>query len=187
MRGLRQPTAALPKGHVSLNTIYTIGHSIHDWETFLGLLTLHGVDVVVDTRSAPASRRAAFANKRTMPALLEQEDMSYVYLGDSLGGKPSDDDLYGLDGKPDYRKMRSQQSFQQGIDDVLELATEETVVLMCSEEDPSKCHRHLLIEPAMLQRGVGLMHIRGDGSVQHSDSISNNRAFARQSQTMLPL
>ena len=83
--------------------------------------------------------------------------------------------------------MRSQQSFQQGIDDVLELATEETVVLMCSEEDPSKCHRRLLIEPAMLQRGVGLMHIRGDGSVQHSDSLSNNRAFARQSQTMLPL
>ena len=175
------------EGQQSLNTIYTIGHSTHDWETFLGLLTLHGVDVVVDTRSAPASRRAAFANKRTMPALLEQEDMSYVYLGDSLGGKPSDDDLYGLDGKPDYRKMRSQQSFQAGIDDVLELATEETVVLMCSEEDPSKCHRRLLIEPAMLQRGVGLMHIRGDGSVQHSDSLSNNKAFARQSQTMLPL
>ena len=177
----------LPKGHVSLNTIYTIGHSTHDWETFLGLLTLHGVDVVVDTRSAPASRRAAFANKRTMPALLEQEDMSYVYLGDSLGGKPSDDDLYGEDGKPDYRKMRSLESFQAGIDAVLELAELHTVVLMCSEEDPSKCHRHLLIEPAMLQRSVGLMHIRGDGSVQHSDSLSNNKAFARQSQTMLPL
>ena len=65
-----------------MNTIYTIGHSIHDWETFLGLLTLHGIDVVVDTRSAPVSRRAAFANKRAMPALLEQEDMSYVFLGD---------------------------------------------------------------------------------------------------------
>ena len=170
-----------------MNTIYTIGHSIHDWETFLGLLTLHGVDVVVDTRSAPVSRRAAFANKRTMPALLEQEDTSYVYLGDSLGGKPSDDDLYGQDGKPDYRKMRSQESFQAGIDTVLELAEEQTVVLMCSEEDPSKCHRHLLIEPAMLQRDVGLMHIRGDGSVQHSDALSNNKAFARQSQTMMPL
>ena len=155
MRGLHQPTAALPKGHVSLNTIYTIGHSTHDWETFLGLLTLHGVEVVVDTRSAPVSRRAAFANKRTMPAHLEQAGMSYVYLGDALGGKPSDDDLYGENGKPDYRKMRSQQSFQQGIDDVLELAERQTVVLMCSEEDPSKCHRHMLIEPAMLQRGVG--------------------------------
>ena len=148
---------------------------------------MHEIDVVMDTRSAPASRRAAFANKRTMPALLEQAEMSYVYLGDSLGGKPSDDDLYGEDGKPDYRKMRSLESFQAGIDAVLELAELHTVVLMCSEEDPSKCHRHLLIEPAMLQRGVGLMHIRGDGSVQHSDTLSNNKAFARQSQTMLPL
>ena len=187
MRGLRQPTTALPKGHVSLNTIYTIGHSIHDWETFLGLLSMHEIEVVVDTRSAPVSRRAAFANKRTMPALLEQEDMSYVYLGDALGGKPSNDDLYGQDGKPDYRKMRSQQSFQAGIETVLELAAQGTIVLMCSEEDPSKCHRHLLIEPAMLQRSVGLMHIRGDGSVQHSESLSNSKAFARQSQTMLAI
>ena len=170
-----------------MNTIYTVGHSIHDWEIFLGLLTLHGVDVVVDTRSAPVSRRAAFANKRTMPALLGHEDMSYVYLGDALGGKPSDDDLYGEDGKPDYRKMRALESFQAGIDAVLDLAERQTVVLMCSEEDPSKCHRHLLIEPAMLQRGVGLMHIRGDGSMQHSDALANSKAFAKQSQTIMPL
>ena len=169
----------------TLNTIYTIGHSIHDWETFLGLLTRHGVEVVVDTRSAPVSRRAVFANKRTMPALLEHEDMSYVYLGDVLGGKPSDDDLYGQDGKPDYRKMRTLDSFQAGVYAVLELAERQTVVLMCSEENPSKCHRHLLIEPAMLQRGVGLMHIRRDGSVQHSDALANSKAFARQSQTVL--
>lgn len=170
-----------------MNTIYTIGHSIHDWETFLGLLVRHGVGVVVDTRSAPASRRAAFANKRTMPTLLEQEDMSYVYLGDALGGKPSDGDLYGEDGKPDYRKMRALESFQAGIDAVLDLADRETVVLMCSEEDPSKCHRHLLIEPAMLQRSVEVLHIRGDGSVQHSDALSNNKAFAKQSQAIMPL
>ena len=172
-------------GMDQLNTIYTIGHSVHDWETFLGLLTLHGIDVVVDTRSAPVSRRAAFANKRTMPALLEHKDMSYLFLGDSLGGKPSDDDLYEKNGKPDYRKIRALESFQAGIDTVLDLATRQTVALMCSEEDPSKCHRHLLIEPAMIERGVGLMHIRGDGSVQHSDALSNNKAFTRQSQTML--
>ena len=84
--------------------------------------------------------------------------------------------LNGQDGKPDYRKMRSLESFQAGIDAVLDLAARHTVVLMCSEEDPSKCHRHLLIEPAMLQRGGGLMHIRGDGSVQHSDALSNNKS-----------
>ena len=141
--------------------------------------------MVVDTRSTPVSRRAAFASKRTMPALLGHEDISYVFLGDALGGKPSDDDLYGEDGKPDYQKMRTLESFQAGVDSVLGLAERQTVVLMCSEEDPSKCHRHLLIEPAMLQRGVGLMHIRGDGSVQHSDALANSKAFARQSQTML--
>ena len=50
------------------------------------------------------------------------------FLGDALGGKPSDDDLYGEDGKPDYRKMRSLESFQAGIDKVLDLAVRHTVV-----------------------------------------------------------
>ena len=81
------------------------------------------------TREAlPSAGRAAFANKRTMPGLLEQEDMSYLYLGDALGGKPADDDLYGQDGKPDYRKMRELDSFQAGIDAVIELAERQTVV-----------------------------------------------------------
>ena len=102
-----------------------------------------------------------------------------------MGGKPSDGDLYGEDGKADYRKIRALESFQAGVDAVLGIAERHTAVLMCSEEEPSKCHRHLLIEPAMLQRGVGLMHIRRDGSVQHSDALANSKAFARQSQTVL--
>jgi uncharacterized protein (DUF488 family) len=38
--------------------------------------------------------------------------------------------------------------------------------LLCSEEDPSKCHRHLLIGRVLRDRGVAVSHIRGDGCIQ---------------------
>jgi uncharacterized protein (DUF488 family) len=36
---------------------------------------------------------------------------------------------------------------------------------MCSEEDPARCHRRLLVTRALTGRGVEVRHIRGNGSV----------------------
>lgn len=88
--------------------------------------------------------------------------MRYVFLGDALGGgKPSDPSFYDPKGKPDYRKIRSSPVFQKGLQEVQELAEDRYVALMCAEEDPSKCHRRLLIGPALEAVGVKLLHIRG--------------------------
>jgi hypothetical protein len=47
--------------------------------------------------------------------------------------------------------------------------------LLCSEEDPSQCHRHLLIGRVLRDRGVELQHIRGDGRVQAESELSAPR------------
>jgi uncharacterized protein (DUF488 family) len=38
--------------------------------------------------------------------------------------------------------------------------------LMCSEEDPTHCHRRLLVTRVLNERGVDVVHIRGDGRLQ---------------------
>ena len=123
------------------------------------------MQVLVDVRTNPVSRWAPFANRRTLPGLLEQEVMGYVYMGEALGGKPADPSYYNADGMPDYGKMRSKALFQDGIMQLLKLARESRIVLMCSEEDPSGCHRTLLIGPALKKHDVSLLHIRKNGSV----------------------
>ena len=142
--------------------ILTIGHSNHRWESFSALLNEHGVQVVVDVRTNPTSRRAPFATRRRLEGLLEEQGVRYVYMGDSLGGKPADPTCYDADGNPDYATIGARPHFLRGIETLVELAEHTRVAVMCAEEDPGKCHRTLLLGPALADHGVELVHIRRD-------------------------
>ena len=150
-------------------TIYTIGHSNHSWDAFVPLLKNHDIQLLVDVRSKPVSRWARFANKNTLPGLLEGEGIRHEYMGDRLGGKPADRSFYDGDGNPDYGKISAEESFHQGLGELLALSKSSRVVLMCAEENPSNCHRNLLLRPALEDHGVTLLDIRKDGKVQESE------------------
>ncbi|MDA1349699.1 MAG: DUF488 domain-containing protein, partial [Chloroflexi bacterium] len=167
--------------------IYSIGHSNHNWDTFYALLREHGVEVLVDTRTKPTSKWAPFASARTLPGLTQNERIEYVFMGDSLGGKPADRSSYDARGKPDYARIRSKEFFKTAIAELVNMAASARVALMCAEEDPAKCHRKLLIGPALEQVGVTLLHIRQDGSVQSSGATGSKKAYQQQLQGALPL
>ena len=165
--------------------IFTIGHSNHTWDDFVRLLRQHGIETLVDVRSRPVSRFAPFANVPTLPRLLEGEGMSYAFMGDSLGGKPSDRSCYDDAGKPDYDEIRSRDFFKTGISELQALAGQSTIALMCAEEDPGKCHRRLLIGPTLAEMGVPLSHIRADGSVQDTEDLGSRKAYLRNFQASM--
>ena len=162
--------------------IYTIGHSNHSWETFSELLTQNGIDLVVDTRSKPVSRFAPFANIRTLPGLLEDAGIDYEFMGGALGGKPADKRFYDAKGKPVYRIMRELDEFQEAIGQLASMASRRQTAVLCSEEDPSQCHRLLLLGPALEESDCELLHIRGDGRVQSTGQLSVGRKYGEQLQ-----
>ncbi len=43
---------------------------------------------------------------------------------------------------------------------------------MCSEENPSRCHRHLLIGRVLRERDVPVSHIRGDGRIETETDLA---------------
>ena len=172
---------------IRLMRIYTIGHSNHTWESFAPLLKRYGIRLLVDVRSSPVSRWAPFASEHTLPNLLEGVDGRYLHLGSSLGGKPADSSYYDTQGKVDYRKLRSAYAFQEGIEELMRLARREEMAIMCAEEDPAKCHRSLLLGPALDEYGVDLAHIRADGSLQSGEAIADTKAYKRQLQGVLAL
>ncbi len=165
--------------------IFTVGHSNHTWDDFAHLLRQHGIDTLVDVRSNPVSRFAPFANVPALPRLLEGEGMRYTFMGDSLGGKPSDRSCYDDAGKPDYDEIRSRDFFKGGITALAALANDSRVALMCAEEDPGKCHRRLLIGPSLAEIGVPLSHIRSDGSLQGTEDLGNRKAYLRNFQASM--
>ena len=165
--------------------IYTIGHSNHTWETFSPLLLDNEIELLVDVRSNPVSRFAPFANHRTLPGLLESVGIDYEFMGGPLGGKPSDRAMYDSKGKPDYHKMRSLDEFQDAIDQLAGMASRRQTAILCSEEDPSLCHRRLLLGPSLEAAGCKPLHIRGDGAVHRNNQLPRGKRYGQQLQGTL--
>jgi hypothetical protein len=87
-------------------------------------------------------------------------------LGDLLGGRPRQANVYDSEGRVDYERVKTTSGFQKGLDRLGQALEEFRLVMLCSEEDPIDCHRALLIAPAMKEHGVATTHIRSDGSVE---------------------
>jgi uncharacterized protein (DUF488 family) len=132
--------------------VWTIGHSNHPGETFVGLLKQHGITTLVDVRSKPVSRFAQFSRDNLIK-LMEGNGLKYLYGGNVLGG---------MCGHKVGSKL-----FQSKMGRILELASDgRRVAMMCSEGKPRECHRAGKLT-AYLHRthpNVKTTHILADGT-----------------------
>jgi uncharacterized protein (DUF488 family) len=142
--------------------ILTIGHSTRTLEDLIGLLQAHGVQVVVDIRTIPRSRRNPQFNQDTLPASLTESGIGYVHLK-QLGGlrHPKTDSINkgwrnnSFRGFADYMQTPD---FESGINELIRLAESTRVTIMCAEALPWRCHRSLIAD-ALLVRGIEMDHI----------------------------
>jgi len=166
--------------------LFTIGHSNQDSQNFLKLLSDNLIQVLVDIRSHPHSKFASQFNTATLKRALADKGIKYLYLGRELGGKPSDPSLYDKEGYALYHLMARSPSFLKALQRLLKGLESCRIALMCSEEDPSECHRHLLIGQVMAREGVQVLHIRADGRAQPDEQITKNSAQVSSQLSMFP-
>ena len=155
--------------------IYTIGHSNTSFDAFVENLKKHNIGTLVDVRSAPFSRYTPHFNYDTIEPLLEREGISYEFMGNLLGGRPNNQSYFSHDGKPDYDKMALDEGFHEGLNTLRRKAEREILCLMCSEEDPAKCHRSKLVSARLAEHELEVMHIRGDGSLESEQDNAKRR------------
>jgi uncharacterized protein (DUF488 family) len=162
-----------------MTTVWTIGHSNHGWERFAKLLARAPVELVADVRSYPHSRVATWSNRGKLEPALQQIETGYVFLGDALGGRPADEDLYDEAGHAVYSLMASRSQFRAATDRLLALAHEHRTAILCSEGDPSHCHRRLLVGKVLCEHDASLEHILPDGSFrgEHEVRMSPDALF----------
>ncbi len=169
-------------------SIYTIGHSNHLPETFVRLLTQAEIEVLVDIRSNPGSQWASYANPRDLERILGAAGIQYIYLGNMLGGHPNDPECYKPQtGKADYKAMQNKESFKQGINKLLEVMKTYRICVMCAEENPSSCHRNLLVSESLRREDVRILHIRGTGQIQTDEELWKENAGVGKNQLPLPI
>ena len=142
--------------------IYTIGHSTQPFERFLELLKAHGVEKVVDVRTVPGSRRAPHFNREHLTKALAGAGIGYLHLK-GLGGwrKPRNDSVntaWQNDSFRGFADYMQTEEFEQSLQELIALAKEERVAIMCAEAVPWRCHRSLIAD-ALTVRGIEVKHI----------------------------
>lgn len=150
----------------SAPTCFTIGHSNHGPDRFGELVVGAGLEVVVDVRSVPRSGYAPHFDQGPLRAALGRLGVEYVFLGGALGGRPSDEACYDPDGHVRYDRVAATPAFADAMDRLSSLLADRRVALLCGEEDPTHCHRRVLVGRVLLDDGIDVVHVRGDARLQ---------------------
>jgi uncharacterized protein (DUF488 family) len=137
--------------------VLTIGHSTRSLREFCDLLRAHEVTFVVDVRTVPRSRHNPQFDKTLLPEALQEAGFGYAHLP-ALGGlrhaKRESTNLgwrnASFRGFADYMQSPG---FAQGLTQLIALANEQRVAMMCAEAVPWRCHRSLIAD-ALLVRGI---------------------------------
>ena len=153
--------------------LFTIGHSTHTLDAFVGLLKKHGVTALADVRSAPFSRFNPQFNKDALERSLKAQSIKYVFLGRELGARSDDRSCYE-NGRVQYGRLARTDLFRRGIERVMHGVEEHNIALVCAEKEPLDCHRTLLVSRALEAQGVSVTHILADGRLE-AHTVTMNR------------
>ena len=153
------------------STVYSIGHGNKSLEKFIEELHTYKIEFLFDVRSKPYSKFNPHFNRDFLEAELTQNNVTYVYAGDYLGGLPSDISCY-VKGKVDYEKVKEKDFFKEGINTILEANDEKVVIaLMCSESKPETCHRSKLIGQELLKHNISINHIIDANTTKDQEKV----------------
>jgi uncharacterized protein (DUF488 family) len=137
--------------------VMTIGHSTRPLEEFIHMLQAHGVTRVVDVRTVPRSQHNPQFNKASLPRSLKKVGIGYVHMPGLGGLRDAKRDSISLGwrnqsfrGYADYMQTLE---FAENLVELIRLAEEDQIVLMCAEAVPWRCHRSLIAD-ALLVRGI---------------------------------
>jgi uncharacterized protein (DUF488 family) len=151
--------------------IYTVGYGSRSVEELIALLHVHGITYLVDVRTAPYSRYKPEFSRQPLAAVLDTVGIHYLYMGDTLGGRPDDPACY-TDGRVDYDKVRTTPRYGQGIERIrTAFHQQRRIALLCSEGKPEMCHRSKLIGETLDRLGIPVLHIDEADTLRTQDEV----------------
>jgi uncharacterized protein (DUF488 family) len=160
--------------------MWSVGHGTLTASAFAELLHGAGIRTIADVRRFPGSRRHPQFGKDELDRWLPAAGIGYRWMP-GLGGRRS--------GSPDspnvalrnvqfraYADHMSSTEFAGAVDDLLDLALDAPVAVMCAESVWWRCHRRLLADHLVLVAGVSVEHVHHDGRLtQHPVTLGARR------------
>ncbi len=145
-------------------TVYTIGHSTRTLDELIALLQVHGIEVLVDIRSFPASRRMPYFNREALEQSVPAAGIEYRWMKD-LGGRrgkqKGESPNKGIrnDSFRNYADYMLTDTFEHAAEELVALAGEKRTAIMCAEAVYFRCHR-MLVSDWLTAHGHTVLHIQ---------------------------
>lgn len=151
--------------------VFTVGHGTRTLEELAGLLREGGVELLVDVRRFPGSRRHPHFARESLEESLPALGFRYEWWGEELGGRRSRardgatrhpawrNDAFGA-----YADYMDTPGFRTALERLQREATDGTsLAAMCAETLWWRCHRRLIAD-ALLMHGFEVVHLIQPGS-----------------------
>jgi uncharacterized protein (DUF488 family) len=148
----------------------TVGHGARPIEAFIAVLADASVDVLIDIRRFPGSRRHPQFGRERLAAELARAGIGYEWHGESLGGRRSRQPnsrhtalrhaAFG-----GYADHMDGVAFRAAVEALAARAATQRLALMCAETLWWHCHR-MLVADALMLRGVPVEHLLDVGRRQ---------------------
>ena len=134
--------------------IFTIGHSTRSFENFVKILRYHKIQLLVDVRRFPSSKKYPHFNKEFLQEHLAKEKIDYLHYSE-LGGFR----------KEGYEKFSQSEDFQRAVEKLLVIIDTKNAAIMCAEWTPLGCHRYYISE-YLTKIGEEVLHIIDEKRIQ---------------------
>ena len=145
-----------------MKTIFTIGFTKKTAEDFFTKLEKAGVKRVVDIRLNNSSQLAGFAKSNDLEFFLKRiSDIDYMHIVDLA---PTRKILDAFKKKkinwPEYEKRFNKLMKQRKIESMMSTELRDGDCFLCSEDEPTHCHRRLAAEYLLSCWGnLEIMHL----------------------------
>jgi uncharacterized protein (DUF488 family) len=150
-----------------VSIVLSFGHGTATQDELVELLQGAGVELVVDVRRFPGSRRHPHVATDELAHWLPAADIGYRWeplLGGRRrlpAGEASLDPWWQVEAFRAYAAYTREPEFAAALDDLLH--EEATTAIMCSESLWWRCHRRLVSDVLVLVHSVPVEHLGHDG------------------------
>jgi len=132
-----------------------VGHGARSAVAFVSLLQHARIDLLVDVRAYPASRRTPQFARDALSRSLAAAGIAYDWQGAALGGMRAQGYLAHMQ-TPEFRRAGAS---------LISMGAERRMCIMCAETDPADCHRSH-ISDWLVAHGERVLHLIAEGETR---------------------
>lgn len=160
-------------------TLYTIGHSTRTIEDLIETLQAHSIQLLIDIRAFPMSRRLPHFNREALGKSLSAAGIQYMWMKE-LGGhrkkirNDSPNVALRNDSFRNYADYMLTPEFERATGELVKMAEESRTAYMCAERVYFRCHR-MMVSDWLVAHGHKVLHIDGTGPAKSHTLMAEAR------------